>query len=125
MREWRLVRNTRTDRVVLARARVCADFWSIFRGLQFTPRLEPDTGLLFVNSRESRSQSAIHMFNVTYSIGVLWLSEKGEVVHSALAKPWRPYYGTPAAARYFIEALPDVLERAAVGDVLQFDEVVS
>lgn len=124
MTEWRLIRNTRTDAIVLNRARVCASFWPVFRGLQFTRGLEPGAGLLFDNRRESRSQSAIHMFNVPYAIGVLWLSARGEVVHSTLAKPWRPYYGTPAPARYFIEALPDVLERASVGDILFLDEVV-
>jgi uncharacterized membrane protein (UPF0127 family) len=124
MTEWRQIRNARTEAIVLHRARVCADFWSVFRGLQFTRGLQSNTGLLFDNRRESRSQSAIHMFNVPYAIGVLWLSEYGEVVHTALAKPWRPYYGTPKPARYFIEALPDILERASVGDVLRLDEVV-
>lgn len=125
MREWRLIRNARTDGIVLARARVCADFWSVFRGLQFTRGLEPQTGLLFDNGHESRAQSAIHMLNVVYPIGVLWLSAQGEVVHAVLAKPWRPYYGTPVPARYFVEARPDILERASVGDMLRFDEVVS
>lgn len=125
MTEWRLIRNTRTGGIVLNRARVCADFWSVLRGLQFTRGLDPGTGLLFDNRRESRSQSAIHMFNVPYAIGVLWLNAQGEVIHTALAKPWRPYYGTPVPARYFIEALPDVLERASAGDVLLLDEVVS
>lgn len=124
MREWRRIIQARTGEEVLARARVCASFWPIFRGLQFTRPLEAGTGLLFDVRRESRSETAIHMLNVFYPIGVLWLNAEGEVVHSALAKPWRLYYGSPRPARYFIEALPDVLERAAVGDVLQLDEVV-
>jgi uncharacterized membrane protein (UPF0127 family) len=124
MREWRRIVNTRTGEDVLARARVCADFWSVFRGLQFTKPLAPNTGLLFDVKRESRSETAIHMFNVGYPIGVLWVSASGEVVHSALAKPWRPYYASTKPARYFIEALPDVLERASVGDVLRLNEVV-
>jgi uncharacterized membrane protein (UPF0127 family) len=124
MREWRRIVNTRTGEEVLARARVCADFWSVFRGLQFTRSLEPHTGLLFNVKRESRSETAIHMFNVFYPIGVLWLNADGVVVHTALAKPWRPFYGSPQPAQYFIEALPDVMQRAAVGDTLRFDEVV-
>lgn len=122
MTDWRLIRNSRTGQVVLARARVCADFWSVFRGLQFTRRLDPDTGLLFDTRSESRSATAIHMFNVTYAIGVIWLNARGEVVHTVVARPWRPYYGSPVAARYFIEALPDILDRVRVGDHLAFDE---
>ena len=125
MTEWRQIVNTRTGEEVLARARVCADFWSVFRGLQFTRALPPGRGLLFDVKRESRSETAIHMFNVFYPIGVLWLTADGQVVHTALAKPWRPYYASPKPARYFIEASPDVLNRASVGDVLTVNEVVS
>ena len=124
MTSWRRSVQARTGEEVLARARVCASFWPVFRGLQFTRPLEPNTGLLFDVRRESRSETAIHMFNVFYPIGVLWLSADGEVVHSTLARPWRPYYGSPKPARYFIEALPDILERAVTGDVLRIDEVV-
>jgi uncharacterized membrane protein (UPF0127 family) len=124
MTEWRRIVNTRTGEEVLARARVCADFWSVFRGLQFTRGLPPNTGLLFDVKRESRTDTAIHMFNVFYPIGVLWLTAEAQVVHSALAKPWRPYYASPRPARYFVEALPDVLERASVGDILALDEVL-
>ena len=125
MTEWRRIVNMRTGEEVLARARVCANFWSIFRGLQFTRALPPSTGLLFDVKKESRSETAIHMFNVPYPIGVIWLNAEGQVVHMALARPWRPYYASPKPARYFVEALPDVLERAAVGDVLSLNEVVS
>ncbi len=122
MTDCRLIRNARTSQVVLARARVCADFWSVFRGLQFTRRLEPDAGLLFDMRSESRSATAIHMFNVTYPIGVVWLNAGREVVHTVVARPWRPYYASPVPARYFIEALPAILERVRVGDQLAFDE---
>ena len=125
MTEWRRIVQSRTGEEVLARARVCANFWSVFRGLQFTRGLAPGTGLLFDVRRESRSETAIHMLNVVYPIGVLWLTSGGEVVHKALAKPWRLYYGSPKPARYFIEALPDVLDRAAVGDFLLLSEVVT
>lgn len=124
MTSWRRIVQARTGEEVLARARVCASFWPVFRGLQFTRPLEANMGLLFDVRRESRSETAIHMFNVFYPIGVLWLNANGEVVHTVLARPWRPYYASPKPARYFVEALPDILERAATGDVLRIDEVV-
>ncbi|HYO89346.1 MAG TPA: DUF192 domain-containing protein [Candidatus Limnocylindrales bacterium] len=123
MTEWRVIRNVRTGEIVLARARICADFWSVFRGLQFTRPLDDNMGLLFLMERESRTQTAIHMLNVTYPIGVLWLNATGEVVHTALAKPWRLYYGSPTPALCFIEASPAILSRVAVGDRLRYDEV--
>ncbi|MBL8145183.1 MAG: DUF192 domain-containing protein, partial [Anaerolineae bacterium] len=85
MTSWRRIVQARTGEEVLARARVCASFWPVFRGLQFTRPLEANMGLLFDVRRESRSETAIHMFNVFYPIGVLWLNANGEVVHTVLA----------------------------------------
>ncbi|MFQ3568123.1 MAG: DUF192 domain-containing protein [Aggregatilineales bacterium] len=123
MSEWRVIRNAKTDEVVLARAKLCASFWSHFKGLQFSPRLPADEGLLFVTKHEGRSHTAIHMFFVFFPIAVVWLDGQGFVVDQALAKPWHPYYAPARPAQYFIEADPQLLERVAVGDRLHFDEV--
>jgi len=123
MSEWRVIRNAKTDAVVLARAKLCVNFWSHLKGLQFSPRLPADEGLLFVTKHEGRSHTAIHMFFVFFPIAVVWLDAQGLVVDQALAKPWRPYYAPARPAQYFIEADPQLLERVAIGDRLRFDEV--
>lgn len=122
MSDWRVLRNADTGAVVLGRAKWCASFWCHLRGLQFVFRLPTQQGLLFVTDRESKVNSAIHMFFMFMDIGVVWLDDKGRVVDKKLAKPWRPYYAPQSAARYYVEAGTDILDRVKVGDHLRFDE---
>ncbi len=122
MTQWRILRNAATDEVILARVKLCVSFWCHFRGLQLVPRLPADQGLLFVTGGESRSNTAIHMFFMRFSIGVVWLDESGTVVDKQFAKSWRPMYTPKRPAQYYLEANPEVLERVKVGDRLRFDE---
>lgn len=85
--------------------------------------LADDEGMLFVNGSESRANTTIHMFFMLFSIGVVWLDARGQVVDAQLAKPWHPAYAPRSPAQYFIEANPLILQRVKVGDVLRFDEV--
>lgn len=121
---WRVLRNTDSGAVVLARVRLCTSFWCHFRGLQLVPRLPADQGLLFVTGSESRSNTAIHMFFMLFGIGVVWLDASGTVVDKQFAKPWRPMYAPRSPAQFYIEANPDLLDRVQIGDRLRFDEAV-
>jgi uncharacterized protein len=120
---YRVLRNADNGKVVLARARWCASFLCHLRGLMFVMHLPKDEGLLFVTKSESKTNTAIHMFFMFFSIGVLWLDKSGRVVDKKLAKPWRPMYAPRGPAMYYLEANPDVLERVEIGDRLRFDEV--
>lgn len=120
--KWRILRNTQTSEILLRRTKWCASFWCHLRGLQFVLHLPEDEGLIFVTKRESISQSAIHMFFMFFSIGVIWLDANGRVVDKKLAKPWRPMYAPSAPAQYYIEAKPSILDKVAIGDVLVFSE---
>lgn len=113
-----------TGDVILKRAKLCISFWEHFRGLQLAAPLPDDEGLLFVTDRENRTQTAIHMFFMRFSIGVVWLNRDGQVVDMTLAKPWRPAYAPRVPAQYFIEAMPSILDRVQVGDVLRFDQTI-
>ncbi|MFO7321013.1 MAG: DUF192 domain-containing protein [Chloroflexota bacterium] len=121
--EWRILRNAETGAVVLERVRLCKSFWCHFRGLQLVPHLPENEGLLFITPYEGKAHTSIHMFFMRFPIGVLWLNSEGEVVDTALARPWRPAYAPARPARHYLEANPSVLERAKVGDILRFDEV--
>ena len=122
---YRILRNTETGEVVLPKTKWCASPWCHFKGLQFRASLPSDEGLLFVNGKESIVGTSIHMFNVFFSIAVVWLDSSGLVVDAKLAKPFRPAYAPARAAMYFVEANPDLLDRVEVGDVLSFDEEVT
>ena len=106
--------------VLLPSARWCASRLCRLRGLQFRRRLNAGEGLILVKSSDSVVNSSIHMWFVFYPIAAVWISGEGRVTSAQLARPWRPYYASPAPARYVLEASPDFLERIAVGDELDF-----
>jgi hypothetical protein len=121
--KWRKLRDKASGEVVLERVRWCESFWCHFRGLQFVRNLPEDQGLLFVTSRDSIAQAAIHMFFMFIDIAVVWIDSTGTVVDKKLAKKWRPYYAPAKAAQYYVEANVSLLDKVNVGDVLIFDEV--
>ena len=125
MSEWRQIKNSETNEVILARAKWCASYWCHFKGLQLVRHLPEESGLLFVTGSESRAGTAIHMFFMFLSIAVVWLDKDGVVVDKTFAKPWRPAYAPQSPAMYYIEANPSLLDRVEIGDKLTFDEVVS
>jgi len=74
-----------------------------------------------VQSGESRSAAAIHMWAVFFPLGVVWLDGGRGVVDTRLALPWRLYVPRQPA-RYVLEGSPELLNQVALGDVLEFDE---
>lgn len=111
--------------MVLARAKVCAGFFSRLRGLQFASELEANEGLIFVRGGSSRLAAAIHTLCLRFDIGVVWLDEDFRVVDKKLAKPWRFAHVPRAAAMYYLEAQPTILDRVAIGDHLRIDEAAA
>jgi uncharacterized membrane protein (UPF0127 family) len=109
-----------SGRVLVPRARWCDTFGSKLRGFILRRRLEPGEGLVLVDGRESRANTAIHMLFVLTDLGVIWVSDSLEVVDAVRARPWRPAYIPQAPARYVIEAAPEVLEHVDLGDRVSF-----
>ncbi len=116
---WLTVWNETQGTPVLGHVRRCASFLCRLRGLTFRGRLGDDEGLLLVGSRESRADSAIHMFFVFFPIAAIWLDGHGRVVDARLARPFRPYYAPRAPARDILEGPPVLLERIRIGDQLR------
>lgn len=115
-----LANQTRGE-VIARRVRVCNTRWSRGRGLMFHRHLAADEALWFQLERPGKLVAAIHMLFVFFPIGVVWLDEEGRVVDRALARPFRPWYAPAGPAAAFVEGLPTILERCAVGDVLQLE----
>lgn len=125
MSKWRVLKQSRNNKVVLKRVKLCDNFWTRFRGLQLVRHLPDDEGLLFVTGSENRANTTIHMFFMFFSIGVVWLDASGKVVDKCFAKPWRPAYAPKSPAQYFVEAKPGILDRVQIGDLLRFDEAAA
>ena len=98
------------------RVRRCDTFGCRLRGLTFRLRLAEDEGLLFVEPRESRLGTAIHMAFVFFRIGVVWLDGEGTVVDKVVARPFRPFYAPQAPACYFLEGPPALVSWVEVGE---------
>ncbi|NTU61821.1 MAG: hypothetical protein HGB05_00080, partial [Chloroflexi bacterium] len=82
----------------------------------------PDEGLVLAETRSSIAATSIHMFFVPFDIAALWLDEEFQVVHTTLAKSWRPYYASPRPARYVLEGPPALLKQVTIGETLRFEE---
>jgi uncharacterized membrane protein (UPF0127 family) len=114
-----IVWNETQDRQVLGYVRRCASFFCRLRGLTFRRSLDADEGLLLMGRRESRTDTAIHMFCVFFPIAAIWLDPNGQVVDAQLARPFRPLYVPRAPARDILEGPPALLEQVRIGDKLR------
>jgi len=106
--------------VLVAAARWCESPVCRFLGLQLRRGLGSGEGLLLVHPHEGTLSSSIHMFFVFFPIAAVWVNEQGKVTSTQLARPWRPYYVSPAPARYVLEAEPGLLQRVKPGDLVEF-----
>jgi len=120
---WIQVRSEPGGDPLLERVRLCDSFLCRLRGLTFRRDLGADEGLLLVGRRESRADTAIHMFFVFFPIAAVWLNGEGCIVDAKLAAPFRPLYVPRAPAKDVLEGPPWLLERVELGDQLCFTEV--
>lgn len=123
MSELRRIVHVESGETLVERARWCNTFATKLRGFTLRRELESGEGLVLVESRESRINTAIHMLFVFFSLGVLWVDDGGCVVDAVVAQPWRLSYTPQAPARYVIEGQPQIIDRVAVGDHVRFIEI--
>ncbi len=98
----------------------CESFSCRLLGLMFRSRLARDRGLLLIQPRDSRLDSAIHMLFVFMDLAVIWINSEMSVVDTTLARAWRPVYVPKGAARYILEIHPDRLTEFHCGDKIEF-----
>jgi uncharacterized membrane protein (UPF0127 family) len=118
-----IVRNLTNPSIGVIRASWCRSFISRLRGFTFRSSLDKDEGLVLVEARDSRVDTAIHMFFVWTDLAVAWVNSNNEVVHTELAKAWRPFYASSKPARYVVEFHPERHGDFKVGDRIAFDHV--
>ena len=88
----------------------------------FRRSLETDEGLLLVQKRENRGESAIHMLFMFIDLAVVWINAAHQVVDVKYARRWRLMYAPQAPAKYVLELPTDRFDEFQIGDQLQFDE---
>ena len=117
------ISNMNRSQVEPVTAHYCASFFCRLRGLTFRRSLPDHWGLLLVQARDSRFDSAIHMLGVWTDLAVFWIDSDMRVVDKRLARSWRPAYIPKQPARYVLEMAPDYLSNYAIGDQLVFEEL--
>ena len=104
------------------RIKYCDTFLTQLRGLTFRSQLSRDEGLLLVGKRDSRLDSSIHMFFVSFDLAVIWINSDMQVVDKVLAKSWRPAYFSKQPARYVLEIHPERWGDFEIGDTVEFKD---
>ena len=102
------------------RIKYCDTFLTQLRGFTFRARLPRDEGLVLVGTRDSRLDSSIHMFFVSFDLAVIWINSQMQVVDKVLARSWRPAYFSKQPAKYVLEVHPDRWDDFQIGDTVQF-----
>ena len=100
----------------------CDTFLTQLRGFTLRSLLAPDEGLILVGARDSRLDSSIHMFFVSFDLSVIWINSAMQVVDKVLAKSWRPAYFSKQPARYVLEVHPERWRDFEIGDTVEFKD---
>ena len=102
--------------------RYCDTFLTQLRGFTFRSDLARDDGLVLVGKRDSRVDSSIHMFFVSFDLAVIWINSDMQVVDKVLARSWQPAYFSKQPAKYVLEVHPDRWEEFQIGDRVAFKD---
>ena len=86
----------------------------------FRSSLPQDTGLLLVEDREGRMDTAIHMLFVFMDLAVVWINSEKMVVDTVLARAWHLAYVPRKPARYILEIHSHRLDDFKIGDTVEF-----
>jgi uncharacterized membrane protein (UPF0127 family) len=94
----------------------------VTRSFTFRSDLARDDGLVLVGKRDSRVDSSIHMFFVSFDLAVIWINSGMQVVDKVLARSWKPAYFSKQPAKYVLEVHPERWDEFQVGDRVQFKD---
>jgi uncharacterized membrane protein (UPF0127 family) len=106
----------------ILRVKYCDTFLTQLRGLTFRSALSRDEGLLLVGTYDSRLESSIHMFFVSFDLSVIWINSAMQVVDKVLARSWRPAYFSKQPARYVLEIHPGRWADFEMSDTVEFKD---
>ncbi|MCJ7530950.1 MAG: DUF192 domain-containing protein [Anaerolineales bacterium] len=87
------------------------------------PELPSHEGLLLVQKRDSRLESAIHMLWMRFDLAVFWINRSFQVVDVCLARRWRLIYFPRRPASYVLEAPVERLTDFQIGEYVSFSEI--
>ena len=89
----------------------------------FRRRIPEDWGLLLAYHKDSKRDTAIHMFFVPFDLGIVWINKAGEVVDLAVAKKWIGLKSPKQPACYILEIVPQRIGEFRIGDRVVFESI--
>ena len=95
--------DVKFDGKVVSKGRLCGKFASELKGLMFSKKLKRGRSLILDRGYESRADSGIHMLFVFFSLDLVFLNSKKEVVDVREAFPFVSLIVPKKKARYIIE----------------------
>ena len=122
-KKYQLAKADQTNPGAGIRVKYCDTFFSKGLGAMFKKYLQPDEGLILVDSQESRMNAGIHMLFMNFDLAVLWLDQNWVVVDKVLARKWRPMYLPQAPAQYVAELHTDQFDNFQIGDQLALKKI--
>lgn len=114
------VKNLNKPGIAPLQVKYCESFADRLRGFTFAKNVPCNEGLVLVEARDSRVDTAIHMLFVETDLAVFWINTAGRVVDKVLARRWRPFYASKAPARFVLEINPTRLADFDIGDQIIF-----
>ena len=114
------IRNLTNPSIASLKVNWCQSFISRLRGFTFRSSLNQGEGLVLVEARDSRMDTAIHMFFVWTDLAIAWVNSDYEVVDTTIAKAWHPFYASSKPARYVVEFHPNRHGDFKAGDRISF-----
>jgi uncharacterized membrane protein (UPF0127 family) len=115
------IHNISNPKIHVIEGKYCNDFLGKLKGFTFRKQLNPNEGLVLVESSDTRVNTAIHMLFVWTDLAVFWVNSSYTVVDKTLAKSWRPFYASHTPASFVIEIHPGRLDDFKVGDKVKFN----
>ncbi len=103
-------------------ANYCISFACQLRGLTFRRALPPNWGLLLVQHRDSKIDSAIHMFMMWIDLAVVWINAQNKVVDVRPAYRWKSVIVPLAPAKYVLEIPLERLNDFQIGDEIKISK---
>jgi uncharacterized membrane protein (UPF0127 family) len=89
----------------------------------FRPGIGIHEGVLLVERRDSRMDTAIHMLFMRFDIAVIWINHEKVVVDARLARKWQVAVTPARPARYVLEVHPELLPSFAIGEKVEISHV--
>jgi uncharacterized membrane protein (UPF0127 family) len=121
MKHIRIINQTHpTDNPI--RAKFCQSFLCQLRGLMFTSELAEKSGLLLVQSSDSRLNASIHMMFMKMDLAVFWINSEYTVLERVIARRWKLGYIPKSPAKYILETNVSNLNDFNIGDKVRFEE---